>query len=159
MEIQTLLIYIVLMVIGGSSQSSAGGVKVNTIAVVFLNLRAVLADRQTVTVYHRTLSMDSIRRSNATLIFYLLIVFVSFWLMTILEPKLSPFALLFECVSALSTVGSSLDLTPRLGGVSKCLLMVLMFIGRVGLLTFVSSLVRKPNVQKYQYPSDQIIIN
>ena len=159
MEIQTLLIYIMLMVIGGSSQSSAGGVKVNTIAVVFLNLRAVLANRQTVTVYHRTLSMDSIRRSNATLIFYLLIVFVCFFLMTLLEPDLPPFALLFECVSALSTVGSSLDLTPRLGGVSKCLLMVLMFIGRVGLLTFVASLVRKPNVQKYQYPSDQIIIN
>lgn len=159
MKIQTLLVYIMFMVIGGGSQSTAGGVKVNTLAVVCLNLRAVLLNIQTVNVYHRTLSVDSIRRSNATLIFYLLIVFVSFLLMTILEPNLPPFGMLFECVSALSTVGSSLDLTPRLGEVSKCLIIGLMFIGRVGLLTFVSSLIRKSNVQKYQYPSDQIIIN
>ena len=148
-----------LMVIGGGAQSTAGGVKVNVFAVILLNLRAILRNEESVTVFNRRLSRDSIRRSNATLIFYLMVVAVSFFLITLLEPDLPEMSLLFECISALSTVGSSLDLTPLLGNASKLLLTFLMFVGRVGLLTLVASMMGVPKEKRYHCPSDQIIIN
>ena len=147
------------MVIGGGTQSTAGGVKVNVFAVVVLNLRAVMKNDKKVNIFNREFSTYSIRRSNATLILYLLVVFVSFFLITLFEPELPVFSLLFECISALSTVGASLDLTPLLSVYSKLLLVVLMFVGRVGLLTLVSGLIGEPKVRNYQYPSDYIIIN
>ena len=68
-------------------------------------------------------------------------------------------ALVFECTSALSTVGSSLDLTPTLGSDSKLIVIVLMFVGRVGVLTLMSSIIKQKKITKYRYPSDNIIIN
>lgn len=68
-------------------------------------------------------------------------------------------ALLFECVSALSTVGASLNLTPTLGDDSKLLVIVQMFIGRVGMITLMLGIVRQKKHTKYRYPSGQIIIN
>lgn len=159
MGFHSLLFYMLLMVIGGGAQSTAGGVKVNVFAVVLLNLRAVLMNREKTAVLNRELSFDSVRRSNATLILYLMVILVSFFLITLLEPDLSAFSLLFECISALSTVGASLDITPLLGNDSKLLLMVLMFVGRVGLLTLVASLMGKPRSRRFCFPSDDIIIN
>lgn len=158
-SVQTLLLMVVLMMIGGGTQSTAGGVKVNVFAMVILNLRAVLTGADKVNVFSRELSYDSIRRSNATLILYLLIVFIGIFVLSILEPQVSVLALVFECVSALSTVGSSLDLTPTLGSDSKLVVIVLMFIGRVGVLTLISGLVRQAKIKKYKYPSDNVIIN
>ena len=74
-SMQTLLLMVILMMIGGGTQSTAGGVKVNVFAVVMLNLRAILIGADKVTIFNRELSHDSIRRSNATLILYLLVVF------------------------------------------------------------------------------------
>lgn len=158
-SVQTLLLMVVLMMIGGGTQSTAGGVKVNVFAVVMLNLRAILIGTDKVTIFNRELSQDSIRRSNATLILYLLIVFAGIFCLSMLEPQVSLMALVFECTSALSTVGSSLDLTPTLGSDSKLIVIVLMFVGRVGVLTLMSSLVKQKKVTKYRYPSDNIIIN
>ena len=158
-SVQTLLLMVVLMMIGGGTQSTAGGVKVNVFAMVILNLRAVLTGADKVNIFSRELSYDSIRRSNATLILYLLIVFIGIFVLSILEPQVSVLALVFECVSALSTVGSSLDLTPTLGSDSKLVVIVLMFIGRVGVLTLISGLVRQAKIKKYKYPSDNVIIN
>ena len=158
-SVQTLLLMVVLMMIGGGTQSTAGGVKVNVFAVVMLNLRAILIGADKVNIFNRELSHDSIRRSNATLILYLLIVFAGIFSLSILEPQASVMALVFECTSALSTVGSSLDLTPTLGSDSKLIVIVLMFIGRVGVLTLISSLIKQKKITKYKYPSDNIIIN
>ena len=122
-------------------------------------VREALMSAIGVNIFNRELSTYSIRRSNATLILYLLVVFLSFFLISLFEPVLPVFPLLFECISALSTVGASLDLTPLLSVYSKLLLVVLMFVGRVGLLTLVSGLIGEPKVRNYQYPSDYIIIN
>ena len=87
------------------------------------------------------------------------VVFAGIFSLSILEPQASVMALVFECTSALSTVGSSLDLTPTLGSDSKLIVIVLMFIGRVGVLTLISSLIKQKKITKYKYPSDNIIIN
>lgn len=158
-SMQSLLLMIVLMFIGGAAQSTAGGVKVNAFAVIILNLWAVLRGKERVEVFRRQLSTDSIQRSNATLIMYMIILFVGVFILSILEPEASLIALIFECTSALSTVGSSLDLTPALGDASKLLVSLLMFIGRVGVITILLGFIRSPKVVKYKYPSDNIIIN
>lgn len=156
---QTLLFMIILMMIGGGTQSTAGGVKINVFAVILINLFAVLRGVERTYILHREISYDSVKRSNAALILYLLIVFVSIFIMTVVEPQASVMALVFECVSALSTVGSSLDLTPSLGNAGKMIIIVLMFVGRVGAFTLVSGLIRQEKKKNYKYPSDNIIIN
>ena len=159
LSIQTIMLYIVLMWIGGAAQSTAGGVKVNAFAVASLNLIAVLRGTERVEVFGRELSHDSIRRSNAAVVVSLGILFVFVYILSILEPKMSIMTLTFECVSALSTVGSSLNATPLLCDESKLLVSLLMFIGRVGFITLVLGIVKQKKNTKYRYPSDNIIIN
>ena len=156
---QTLLLMVVLMMIGGGTQSTAGGVKVNVFAVVLINLWAVVRGADRVAILRRELSHDSIRRSNAALILYLFMVFLAIFLLSVLEPEAGLLVITFECVSALSTVGSSLDLTPTLGNSSKLLVILLMYIGRVGAFTLLTGLVRQEKKRNYRYPSDNIIIN
>jgi len=159
LSVQTLLIYLILMWIGGGSQSTAGGIKVNAFAVVVLNLVAVLLGTERVEVFGRELSYDSIRRSNATVVMSFGVLFVFIFIISILEPKLSLLTVTFECVSAISTVGSSLNATPLLGSDSKLLVALLMFVGRVGLITLMLGIIKQKKNTKYQYPSGQIIIN
>lgn len=158
-RVQTVLLMILLMWIGGGAQSTAGGIKVNAFAVIVLNLKAVLRGKSRVEVFGRQLSDDSIRRSNATMVFSLTVLFTSIFVLSALEPQFSILALTFEAVSAISTVGSSLNITSQLCDGSKSLLIVLMFIGRVGLMTLVLGLIKQAKVTKYKYPSDNIIIN
>ena len=157
--VQTILIYMLLMWVGGAAQSTAGGIKVNAFAVVVLNLRATLLGSDRVEVFGRELSYGSIRRSNATVFFSLVILFAFLFMLSFLEPGISIMALAFECISALSTVGSSLGATSLLGDSSKLLVAVLMFIGRVGLLTVVMGIIKQKKHLKYHYPSGNIIIN
>ena len=159
LSVQTILIYIFLMWIGGAAQSTAGGVKVNAFAGVVLNLIAVLRGTERVEVFGRELSHDSIRRSNATVVMSLGVLFLFIFVLSILEPKMSVMTLTFECVSALSTVGSSLNATPLLRDESKLLVALLMFVGRVGLITLMLGIVKQKKNTKYRYPSDDIIIN
>lgn len=159
LSIQSVLIYMLLMWIGGAAQSTAGGIKVNAFAIASLNLVAVLRGSNRVEVFGRELSSDSIRRSNAAVVVSLGLLFTFVFMLTILEPNLSVRALAFECISALSTVGSSLNITPSLCDESKLLVSLLMFIGRVGCITLVLGIVKPKKNLKYRYPSDNIIIN
>lgn len=158
-SVQSLLLIIFLMVIGGASQSTAGGIKVNAFAVILFNIKAILQGRSEVTVFNRALSTDSIRRSNSIFILYVHIIFIAVFMLSLFEPDLSLKSLFFEAISALSTVGASLDLTPLLGTDSKMVIIVLMFIGRVGVLTTITSLMKQPRNNKIQYASGNIIIN
>lgn len=150
---------LLLMFIGGAAQSTAGGVKVNAFAAAVLSLFAVIRGKSRVEVFRRQLSVDSIRRSNATLVMYLMILFLGVFVLSVLEPHASLLALVFECTSALSTVGSSLGLTPALGEAGKLFVSLLMFIGRVGVITIVLGFVPPQKHTKYKHPDDNLIIN
>lgn len=156
---QTLLLMLILMMMGGGTQSTAGGVKINVFAVILINLWAVIRGSEHAVILRRELSVDSIRRSHAALISYLAIVFIGIFTMSICEPHASLMAIVFECVSALSTVGSSLDLSPSLSVSGKIIDILLMFIGRVGTFTLIAGLVKQERKRNYKYPSDNIIIN
>lgn len=158
--LQSLLVYSLLMWIGGAAQSTAGGLKVNAVAVAFLNLKAILRGGSRVEAFGREISDDSIRRSNATILISLCILFLFFFILTFTEsPDISLFALAFECVAALGTAGSSLNLTPLLSDTGKLLIACLMFIGRIGVVTLLLGIIKRKKQIKYRYPSDSIIIN
>ena len=160
MCLQSILVYTILMWIGGASQSTAGGVKVNAIAVAFLNIRAILHGTTRLEFAGRELSTDSIRRANAAVIVSLLVLCLFVFLITLTDPGLPLKAVVFECVSAFATVGSSLGITSQLQDASKVLLVVLMFIGRVGVVTLAQGLLRQyKNQNYYKLPQDSITIS
>ena len=159
MCIQSVFIYTILMWIGGASQSTAGGVKVNAFAVAFLNIRAIIHGTTRVEFSGRELSTDSIRRANAAVFVSLMVLGIFIFLVTLTEPDQPLKAIVFECVSAFATVGSSLGLTPELHDSSKVLIVVLMFIGRVGLVTMAQGLLKQYKNQNYKLPQDNITIS
>ena len=159
MCIQSIFIYTILMWMGGASQSTAGGVKVNAIAVAFLNIRAIIHGTTRVEFAGRELSSDSIRRANAAVFMSLVVLCVFVFLVTLTEPDLPLKAIVFECVSAFATVGSSLGITSQLHDVSKVLIVVLMFIGRVGLVTLAQGMLKQYKNQNYKLPKDNITIS
>ena len=159
MCIQSIFIYTVLMWIGGASQSTAGGVKVNAFAVAFLNIRAIIHGTTRVEFAGRELSSDSIRRANAAVFVSLILLGIFIFLLTLTEPDQPLKAIVFECVSAFATVGSSLGLTPELQDTSKLLIVLLMFIGRVGLVTMAQGLLKQHKNQNYKLPQDNITIS
>lgn len=156
---QTVLITIFLMWIGGASQSTAGGIKVNAFAVAFINLFSVARAKHKSEVYSRELSDDSVHRANATIFMSIIVIFSSLFLLSVLEPEIPLLNLLYEIVSAISTVGLSLDTTPLLDSHAKIVVISLMFIGRIGLITLMLGVLKRSKLRKFDYPKDDIIIN
>ena len=159
MCIQSIIIYTILMWIGGASQSTAGGVKVNAFAVAFLNIRAIIRGSTRVEFAGRELSLDSIRRANVAVFSSMFVLLAFVFAITIIEPNLPLKAIVFECVSAFGTVGSSLGITSELKDASKVLIVLLMFLGRVGVVTLAQALLRQYKNQNYKLPQDNIIIS
>ncbi len=155
----TLLIVLFLMWIGGASQSTGGGIKVNTFAAIWYNLIAILRGREKVTAFHRTISYSSIRRANAVVAISILAYVIYSTLLLALEPNISARELLFESCSALFTVGSSLGATSQLSDASLLLLSTAMFLGRVGIISLLTGVFSTGRKSEAHYPSDNIIIN
>ncbi len=155
----TLLIVVVQMVIGGASQSMAGGIKVNTLGAVLLSLRSVLFGHNGTTAFHRTINTASIRRANAVVALAALSLFAYCVIILLLEPHMSAKSVIFEVVSALFTVGSSLGITPDLSDASKATLCTAMFLGRVGIISLLCGMVGTKRDISQHLPKDNIIIN
>ena len=155
----TLVLVLFLMWIGGGSQSTAGGIKVNTFAAISLNLGAIITGRRRVTVFHRAVSVSSIRRANAVVATSILAYTAFSLVLLFLEPTLPARAVLFESASALFTVGSSLGVTPMLSDASKAVCCVAMFLGRVGIISLFMGLAGKPNDEQPVFPEENIRIN
>ena len=155
----TLLLVMVQMIIGGSSQSMAGGIKVNTLGTVLLNLRSVVRGHAGTAAFGRTIETASIRRANAVVVLAAIGLLVYCVVLMLLEPALPTRSVVFEAVSALFTVGSSLGITADLCEASKVVLCTAMFIGRVGIISILCGFVgSKPDVSPL-LPQDSIIIN
>ncbi len=155
----TLIVVMFLMWIGGGSQSTAGGIKVNTFAAICLNLRSIVTGRSSVTAFSRTISVGSIRRANAVVAISLLSYFFYATVLVIMEPELPTKDLLFEALSALFTVGSSLGVTSKLSPESEILLCTAMFLGRVGIISLLTGIARQKRNGGARFPNDVIIIS
>jgi Trk-type K+ transport system membrane component len=134
-------------------------VKVNAFAVAILNIRAIIHGTTRVEYAGRELSLDSIRRANVAVFASLFVLFGFIFAITIIEPHLPLKAIVFECVSAFGTVGSTLGITSELQYTSKVLIILLMFLGRVGVVTLAQALLKQYTNQNYKLPQDNIIIS
>ena len=155
----TLIVIMFLMWVGGASQSTGGGIKVNTFAAICLNIRAILTGAPRVTAFRRNVSIGSIRRANAVVALSIISYLIFTVAIVAIEPMLSLKAVMFETCSALFTVGSSLGITAELSATSKIILSLAMFLGRVGIISLLSGLVRHHRAVAVSYPTDNIIIN
>ncbi|WP_133491758.1 TrkH family potassium uptake protein [Alcanivorax sp. 24] len=153
----TVLLIMFLMFIGGGSNSTASGIKVSTFMVMLLATRAFLRGRQRPTVFRRAIAVESVFRAQTVVMLSLLAVVLSGFLMVVLEPALPVMDVLFEAFSAFSTVGLSRGITGELSWPSQCVLMLLMFMGRIGPLALAFSLAR-PQTPKLRYVEDHVQI-
>ena len=160
MGVPSLLFIIFLMWIGGSPASTAGGIKTSTFALATLNIVAVARGKSRIQLFGRRISADSTSRAFAILSISLITIGISILCVLIFEPEGTPLlTVAFECFSAYSTVGSSINFTPTLAEPSKYVIIMTMFIGRIGMLNLMVGLLRKLNHQFYEYPRENILIN
>ena len=147
----------VLMLIGGAPGSTAGGMKVTTAAVLMANAFATFRRRESPQIFRRRLDDSAAKNASAILMMYMALFFTG--AMIICAAEGAPLYLcLFETASAVGTVGLSLGLTPGLGSVSQWVLIVLMFIGRVGGLTLIYAAFSGPDLTYARYPQEKITV-
>lgn len=132
----TVAVMILWMFIGGNSGGTAGGVKLTTVAVLGLHIRSLLRGRERVQAYSRTIPAAIVQRAAAVGVLFSVFVLGGHFLLLLTQPMAFD-RLLFETVSAMGTVGLTLDVTSRLDGFGKIVVMLLMYVGRVGPLTLV----------------------
>ena len=127
---------IVLMMSGGAPGSTAGGMKITTFAVLTANASATFRQREDTQMFGRRVGQEVLKNASTILMMYLFLVLMGGMVISVAE-NLPISECLFETASAVGTVGLTLGITPRLGVLSKGILIALMFLGRVGGLTLV----------------------
>lgn len=155
----TLLLVMVQMWIGGASQSMAGGIKVNTLGTILLNLRSIIRGNSSVTAFRRNIAIHSVRRANSIVTLSILSVIFFTTVLMLLEPAMSARPVVFEVVSAVFTVGTSLGITDQLSDPSKYVLILAMFLGRVGLLSLMAGMFTPRRDLSPHYPYENVIIS
>lgn len=151
------MLMIVLMLIGGSSASTAGGIKTTTFAVVVLFVRSIFRGKEDVEAFGRRIDRRVIRTAIAVFVLYLGLALAAGIAICAIEDA-DIVACLFEAFSAMATVGYSLSLSPTLSFVSKLIVIALMFLGRVGGITVLLSLMGKKNSDVGKYPVENITV-
>lgn len=151
------IITIVLMFIGGSPGSTAGGVKTTTIAVILLSTVAYLQEDNNVTVFKKRIEDKMVRRASSIAFIYFSMILVSALVLSWIEP-IGLREVLFEVVSAVATVGLSMNVTPTLSSASKIVLIVLMYAGRIGALSFIMLLMKRNKTAILKRPTGKIMI-
>jgi Trk-type K+ transport system membrane component len=159
LTVPTLMITLLLMYIGASPGSTGGGIKTTTFAVATLNIFATARGRRRVEFSGREISNLSIRRAFAAIVLSLVFLGLSITTIASLEKNLGLLPIAFECFSAFSTVGLSMNLTTQLGDPARLALVVVMFVGRVSALTLLVGVLRQVQVTPYRYPKEDILIN
>ena len=146
-----------LMLIGGSSGSTAGGIKVTTLMVVLMATRAVLKQERDTTAFGRRVEPELVRKA-----FVFFVIYVSLWaigsLFICVYEEVPALNAMFECASALATVGLSTGITPSLRMRSKLLLIAFMFFGRIGGLTMAYAFSQPASVSAAKYPTERLAV-
>jgi Trk-type K+ transport system membrane component len=151
---------IVLMWIGASPGSTGGGIKTTTLALAFLTAFSVARGKDHVEYGRVEFPAESIRRAFTVIFISLLIIGAAvFFLMLFEQGRIGFLPALFECVSAFSTVGLTMGVTPSLTIGGKWVIILTMFIGRLGVLTLLIGVFRKVTFKAYRYPTENIYIN
>lgn len=156
MSTPSILIMCLLMFIGAGSASTASGIKITTFIVVLLATISFLSGKGETTVFKRTIKRETVVRSLAIIVISTFFIMLCLFALTVTEHQ-SFLGLLFEALSAFGTVGLTLNVTPHLTFAGKIIIIMMMFIGRVGPLTIAFMFSRKKKESKVKYPTEDII--
>ena len=152
-----LAIMILLMLIGGSPGSTAGGMKTTTFAVMVSTAISVFRRREHTNFFGRRIEDDTIRNASTILMMYLTFFFAGGLMISSIE-GISLVTCLFETASAIGTVGLTLGITPQLGTISQIILICLMYLGRVGGLTLIFATLSVDKKILIKYPKEKMTV-
>ena len=153
----SLAIFIGLMLVGGSPGSTAGGMKTTTVAVLFSNAIASFKRKEDPEVFGRRIPAGAVKTASTILLMYVTLCFTGAAVICTVE-GLPLGVCLFETASAVGTVGLTLGITPHLGVISQIILIVLMFLGRVGGLTIIYATITGANKKLSKLPQENITV-
>lgn len=153
----TLIMLTTLMWIGSSPGSTGGGVKVTTVALAFLNIFALARGKDSIEIYKRRIALESVNKAFAIIVLSVVMITFSFVLLNFSDGDKPMKALLFEAVSAYTTCGLSLGITPTLSMAGKYIIIFTMFVGRVGTLTLLVALIKDTKNKSYIYPTEKLL--
>ncbi|MVZ63559.1 TrkH family potassium uptake protein [Sphingobacterium humi] len=156
-SIPTLIMLVTLMWVGVSPGSTGGGVKVTTVAIALMNIVALARGKESIEIFKRKIASESVNKSFAIILLSVLTITFSFILLNFTDPNQQMIPLLFETVSAYTTCGLSLGITANLTATSKIILMLTMFVGRVGMLTLLVAFIKNTQNKSYIYPTEKIL--
>ena len=151
------MIMIILMIIGGSPGSTAGGMKTTTFAVLISSTFSVFKRKENVEIMKRGIDNSTVKNATAILVLYLVLFLSAGGIISEIE-GIPLSTCLFETASAIGTVGLTLGITPTLSVASQIILMILMFVGRVGGLTVIFATARKAKLLNSKLPIDKIMV-
>lgn len=157
MKIATLILYIFMMYVGASPGSTGGGIKTTTIGVLILGIYSTLTSREDIEVKRKKITWEVFNKATSIVFISLMYIICIIFLLSLLEENTGFLELVFETVSAFGTVGLTLNITSELGVVSKLLITLTMFIGRVGPLTVALALsAHSKKKGNYKYPLEDV---
>mgnify|MGYP003575512738 CR=1 FL=1 len=157
LSLPMVLIYLLLMWIGASPGSMGGGIRTTTIGVAFLNMASVLRGKDRTEYYFAEISHQSTRRAFAIILISFLLIGLFIFLVSVNDGDKGLIVIAFETFSAFSTTGLSLGITPQLTTESKLVLVMTMFVGRVGMLTIFVAFIKQARQLYYRYPKEEIM--
>ncbi|MGR9050691.1 TrkH family potassium uptake protein [Halobacillus faecis] len=157
-SVPTLLVICILMFIGASPSSVGGGIRTTTFAISVLTVIAYARGKSHVRVFRREIDPDDIFRSFIVINTAIAITGIAVILLNYFEPQFSLMQILFEACSAFGTTGLSMGITPDLHTAGKTIIITLMFIGRIGIFSFLFIIRGKGIKDKYHYPKEPMII-
>ncbi len=154
----TLMLFILLMFIGASPGSTAGGIKVTTFTLILLSAYATIRGKRNIDLFKRTISWELLNKAFSIFTFFCAGIFLGTFLLTITDPHIDLIKLVFEEVSAFGTVGLTTGITSELSDAGKLIIIVSMFIGRVGPLTLAFALSKPVATVNYRYPETHFMV-
>ena len=146
-----------LMFVGGASGSTAGGIKVNTFGILMATIWSTLKGKEHAEAFGREFNQQQIYRAIAVIILSLAVIAIATFLLTIHE-DFSFIRILFETFSAFGTVGLSTGITPFLSTAGKIIIIITMFVGRLGPLALTLALIQRQQPSSYRYPEENVRI-
>lgn len=149
---------ILLMFIGGSPGSTAGGLKTTTFGVLILTVISILKGREDTEVFERRFSKETVYKAIALFSIGMILVIIVTMVLSVTESNQSFINLLYEATSAFGTVGLTTGVTQELSSIGKVVIMITMYFGRVGPLTVILALVNRRKKKGYKYPEGKILI-
>jgi Trk-type K+ transport system membrane component len=153
------LIFLFLMFVGGSPGGTAGGIKTTTFAVAVLNLRRLVRGQHSLEVFGRRFLPEVSHQAFSIVLLSMAWISGSMWVILLSQPQFSFVDVAFECVSAFATVGLSRGITSELNTVGKIVIILSMFVGRIGIMTFVFAIIRRSDPLHRELPCGSVTLN